>query len=260
MRLLDRPTPALALLPALLMALGLSVIGCGGSDSSSSSEGAPHAAASSSGGATSSSDSDSVPEPDDGMMVEGILGHISEASISRGMDRGMDSIFRCFGRRYDAIEFLGGELELYFRVKTDGRVRFVYLRRSTLGDRVTERCIEAAAARFRFTAPDGGEVEFATPLSLEAPEDVRPPVAWPESRVGALVRREGALILADCGVSDASLRVTAYVGRGGDVMAVGAAVDDPEGGAALDCVSERIERWSMPDPGSYPAKITFGLD
>lgn len=255
MRLLSSSARPLLLLSAFALLLS----GCGDSGSSDTAED-PYAAALSSGGSSSSASAASEDEePDDGLGVEGLLGTMSEAAINRGMERGMDSIFRCFQRRYPEVEFLGGDIEFYFRVTLSGHVRYVYLRNSTLGDREAERCLVAAAQRFRFSQPEGGEAEFAAPLSLEAPEDVRPPVEWRASRVSSLVRSEGAVVLGDCSVAADSLSITAYVDRGGRVRAVGASIDDPEGAAALDCVAEHVMGWSMPDPGSYPAKVTFSL-
>jgi hypothetical protein len=42
-------------------------------------------------------------------------------------------------------------------------------------------------------------------------------------------------------------------------MAAGAAADAPEAAESIDCVTQAVAAWAMPDPGSYPAKITFVL-
>jgi hypothetical protein len=43
------------------------------------------------------------------------------------------------------------------------------------------------------------------------------------------------------------------------VIAVGAAVDDVDAASSLDCVAREVQAWTMPDPGSYSAKVTFEL-
>jgi hypothetical protein len=53
--------------------------------------------------------------------------------------------------------------------------------------------------------------------------------------------------------------VTAYVAPGGTVMAAGASAADPEMLEKLDCVTEHVKSWDLPDPGSYPAKVTFSV-
>jgi hypothetical protein len=199
------------------------------------------------------------PNPEDEMQIEGILGTISELAIEDGIQRNLGRITRCFSNRYDEVDVLGGQMEMSFRVKTDGTVRWVYLRRSTVGDRDTERCILNILSRITFARPHGGEAEFSTPLSLDPPEDVRPPVEWPSSRVSSLVSSNGPALISSCAATGEGFHVTAYVGPGGEVLAAGAAVDHPDIVEPLDCVANGVLGWSMPDPGSYPAKVTFDL-
>jgi hypothetical protein len=59
-----------------------------------------------------------------------------------------------------------------------------------------------------------------------------------------------------CGV-ESEVFVTAYVGRGGRPLSVGAAGDAE--GTALDCVAKAVSAWKFPDPGSYPAKVSFSF-
>ena len=54
------------------------------------------------------------------------------------------------------------------------------------------------------------------------------------------------------------LRVTAYVAPGGRVISAGASTPDAEAAAtAVDCVVDAVRGLTMPDPGSYAAKVTF---
>jgi hypothetical protein len=198
-------------------------------------------------------------EPDDGMQIEGTLGTISEAAIQDGIQRNLPRISRCFSDRYDAVEVLGGHMDMAFRIKMDGNVRWVYLRDSTVGDRETERCILNVLSRIQFRRPHGGEAEFVTPLDLDPPEDVRPPVEWQPSRVAELVSTEGAALLERCGAQGQAFHVTAYVAPGGQALAAGAAVETPDVEEPLDCVAEGVRSWTWPDPGSYPAKVSFDL-
>src|SRR5690606_16913283 len=211
-------------------------------------------------------EAEAVPAEDDGMVVEGTLGTLPESDVRAGIENNFAGIARCFERRYGAVDVLGGEFEMSFRIKADGSVRWVFLRRSTVGDRATERCLLGVLARISFARPRGGEAEVTTSLALEPAEDIRPPVAWPASRVASAVRR--ADLAGRCDIDTDGLSVTAYVAPGGRVLAAGAAVDQlyegVDGGApgleaALDCIAEGVAALSMPDPGSYPAKVTFGL-
>jgi hypothetical protein len=40
-------------------------------------------------------------------------------------------------------------------------------------------------------------------------------------------------------------------------MSAGAATSGPEGADALGCVADAVREIDMPDPGSYPAKVSF---
>ncbi|MEM6955589.1 MAG: AgmX/PglI C-terminal domain-containing protein [Myxococcota bacterium] len=195
-------------------------------------------------------------EPNDGVEVEGLMGSISEMSVQRALEPKMGRFLRCFTSRLDDVEVLAGHFEMAFRIARDGTVRWVYGRASTIGDRETERCLLDTASRVRFTRPSGGEAEFAYPLDLDLVEDVRPPTFWDSSRVADAVESLGPDVRSSCGGGG---NVTVYVSPGGEVLAAGVVVDDPESQDHLDCVSEAVAGWTLPDPGSYAAKVSFDI-
>ena len=213
------------------------------------------------GGASAAESSGDAEVADDGMEVEGILGSMAQATIRRAMSERANAFIECFTQRYDALPVLGGAATLSFRVRGDGRVRWVHLVNSTVGDRQTERCVLRIAAAMRFSpGPVGGDAEFQDTVELPAPDDVRAPVSWQPARLRATLRSSGTS-LRSCNVPGDSLRVTVYVDPGGTAAAVGAAFvpRDPEedSQAALDCVTQMVARWPFPDPGSYSAMVTF---
>ncbi len=201
-------------------------------------------------------------EPERQVQIEGLMGTISADRVNQAMEPRMDRFLRCFTDRYDAVRVLGGHIEMSFRIHIDGTVRWVYPSTSTIGDRATERCLLDVAGRARFSRPRGGEAEFAYPLDLDTPEDVRPPVSWSSSDITDVLEENGQAVVSSCRPrgSRAQFNVTAYVKRGGDVMAAGVSCDDPElSSQVLDCVADAVKSWNMPDPGSYPAKVSFTL-
>lgn len=193
---------------------------------------------------------------DDGAQIEGLMGTISSTAVQRALEPKIGRFFHCFSQRSNAVQVLGGRIVLAFRVRVDGSVLWVYPRESTLGDRETERCMLDVAAGVRFSPPNGGEAEFSYPLELDPADDVRPATFWDASRVASNVDRVRGEIV-DCGTGP--FQVTLYVAPGGRVIAAGASTPDQEQADALDCVAQAVRGWSMPDPGSYPAKVTFGL-
>ncbi len=265
-------------LAALALAAPLLITGCGGGETEAASE--PVAASqeertsgsespttpreSSSSSSSGSPESGDIVTTEDGLEIEGILGSLAQSTITRAMQSRMGRFAACFETRYDAIPVLGGAATLAFRVRRDGSVRWVHLVASTVGDRETERCLLSSARGMRFSpGPQGGEAEFQDTLDLQTPDDVRPPVAWPASRVRTLLRRHGAALRA-CRASGEALSITAYVDPGGTLAAAGVAFapEDPSGDSdeALDCVRRALDSWRFPDPGSYTAKVSFEVD
>jgi len=196
-----------------------------------------------------------VVERDDGVAIEGLMGTIDAEEVRMTIEPKLTRFMRCFSRRWDEIEILGGHIHMSFRVDVQGNVLWVYPNESSIGDRETERCLLETAAAIHFPRPRGGEAEFGYPLDLDPPDDVRPPVAWAESSVTDVVERNRDS-LAACG---SGFTVTMYVGPGGEVMAAGAAAADLDQAENLDCVTDAVSQWEMPDPGSYPAKVSFSI-
>jgi hypothetical protein len=226
---------------------GLMLWGCGGADPATEAE--PTAVAATSGG-----EQPRRARPD--VEVSGTLGTIPQRAIDERFEMKQQAFLRCFFDGSENLEVLGGRIELYLRIANDGSVRRVIPRASTVGDRATERCLLGLAARMKFPAPQGGdEAEFAKAIEVDAAA-ARPPVAWDASRVASALSQGGASITA-CGEGD--FTVTAYVAPGGQVLAAGVAIADERGLDALDCVSDAVKGWTMPDPGSYPAKVTFAV-
>ncbi|MFK8000516.1 MAG: AgmX/PglI C-terminal domain-containing protein [Polyangiales bacterium] len=193
-------------------------------------------------------------QANESVQVQGLMGTISSMAVQRGVEPKMNRFLRCFTERYDHVEVLGGHFEMAFRIARDGTVLWVYPRASTIGDRETERCLIDVAATIRFSEPHGGEAEFAYPIELDPPEDVRPPTFWDPSRVADSVERQSSRMRCD-----GDFAVTVYIEPGGDVIAAGASSAEQVSAEQLDCVTEAVAGWTMPNPGSYPAKVTFEL-
>ncbi|MDW8245924.1 MAG: AgmX/PglI C-terminal domain-containing protein [Sandaracinaceae bacterium] len=197
-------------------------------------------------------------QPSDGLQLQGNLGTISPEQVNRTLESRVSSFARCF-EAGQGLDILSGEIRLAFRIRVDGSVAWVYPIHSTIGHRGIERCIVDLASRVQFPRPRGGEAEFNWSFAYDAPSDVRPPLAWDAARLGALPLAEGSALLGRCGGARGSYKVTAYIEPGGRVLAVGASASSPEAASRLDCITEGIKGWRMPDPGSYPAKVSFLL-
>ncbi len=199
----------------------------------------------------------SAPRQDDGMRVEGLSGTISERAVHEGIQTRMTDFMKCVSKGYRRIDMLGGSIELAFRVRLDGSVAWAFPKSSDVGDRETERCVVDVARRVVFVRPQGGEAEFTHPLSFDPLDDVRPPVQWSAVRLEEVIAERSDEVASACGHGE--FVVTSYVDRGGRVLGAGAATTDDAAASKLDCVVRSVHEWTMPDPGSYPAKVTFAL-
>jgi hypothetical protein len=194
-----------------------------------------------------------------GMQVEGILGTIPPRKIEATLQAKLPVFQRCFFEGTGEVEMLAGHMKFYFHVELDGRVAWVHPRGSSIGHRATELCLLRAAQQVRFPAPKGGgPAEFVWGFEIEPQSGVRAALPWPEAKVSRAVAAHHAE-LAACDVGDAHYIVTAYVAPGGSVLAAGAAADSQAASEKIDCLLDAIRAWRLPDPGSYPAKVSFNL-
>lgn len=194
-------------------------------------------------------------QPQEQVQIEGLMGTLTQDQIQRGIEPRMGRFEGCFARRMGSVELLRGRIELAFRVNTDGSVKWVFPRRSSIGDRETERCVTDVAAGIRFSRPRGGEAEFTYPLEWPGDEELRPPLNWDATRIEDQLAENGPAVVQQCGRG--AYQVTAYIARGGSLISVGAAAQAETTAANLDCIVDAVRAWPMPDPGSYPAKISF---
>ncbi len=227
----------------------LALVGCGGGAASEETSTTTSARSSD---RTTRGDED-LPE---GASITGLMGSISSRAVADTLNNRMGRFERCFQDRSDDVEFLEGDITMSFRVHTDGTVAWVYPSASTIGDRETESCILGVAASTHFPRPSGGEAEFRWGFGLEAASDVRLPVSWSADHVLDVIEANRSSV-ASCG--GGGFQLTAYVAPGGAVMAVGGTCADADSIAALDCVVSAVRTWTMPNPGSYAAKVSFTL-
>ncbi|UJR81431.1 AgmX/PglI C-terminal domain-containing protein [Sandaracinus amylolyticus] len=230
---------------AAVVLIAAAVAGCGGS--SESTETAAR------GDATAGAERPA--ERDDGSQITGLLGTIRPDQVDNALQPRMDAFMRCLAPRLSEVEFLGGDVRLSFRIHTDGTVAWVFPSQTTIGDRQAERCVLDVARRARFPRPHGGEAEFTWGFAFDPPEDVRPPTSWEATHIGPALLSGAPDLATRCGVS--GVRVTAYVAPGGRVLAAGASAPDAQALESVDCVVDAVRGLTMPDPGSYAAKVTF---
>jgi hypothetical protein len=197
-------------------------------------------------------------EPDD-VQVEGLMGHIDRSDIQPVIERSWDRVQNCYTGGIGKKRYVGGLMELKFRVARDGTVKHVHVARGTLGSWPVEKCILELARAMSFPKPKGGEAEFSFPIDFPsrgrtiAMDDARATTELPPKLVN----------LSKCS-EDAEepipgrIDVTLYIGPGGKVTSAGFATDgaDDIPDAWGDCAHAEATTWKLTDPRGTVWKAT----
>ncbi len=195
------------------------------------------------------------------MRVEGQLGSIDEAATKKTFAQLADQFQTCQTSGLKRIEYLSGDVKFFLRIGEDGKAKWGYLEKSTLGDIDTERCLMNIAMSTSWPAPDGGEAEIQYDgLGFDPPPSARAPTEWPSDKIATVLGKHSEALnkCAEAG-KGAKFNVTAYVVPGGKVQSVGVATDTKDGADQIDCIVSAVKAMKMPTPGSWAAKVTFQL-
>lgn len=187
------------------------------------------------------------------------LGSVDPAAVKRAFSALDEKYMDCQKRALDRVEVLAGTLKFFLRIRSDGSAKWAYLEESEIGDRDTEKCLVDVVMEARWPKPDAGEAEVR--YSMELPlQATRPPNDWsPEKVAAALGKSVGAIDRCKGGAST-TFRATMYVGPGGKVLSAGVATSSKDGSETADCLAKALEKMKgLPSPGSWPAKVSFGL-
>lgn len=190
------------------------------------------------------------------------LGQIDPALTDRAFDRIKTKLLACQTQGQKRLDYLAGDAKFFARIDATGKVRWIYLEESTLGDRDTERCVLEALTSAPWPAPVGGEAEVRKGFGFDL-QDAREPAAWgPEKAAAGVSTLAAAVKTCREGKSGPPFQVTAYIepdGARGKVASVGVATTTKEAAAQIDCVATAVRSLRFPSPGSYAAKVTFSL-
>ena len=186
------------------------------------------------------------------------LGTVDPDAVKRGFHDLDDKFGDCQKQGLDRVEVLAGSIKFFLRIGPDGSAKWTYLEESDLGDRDTEKCLLDAVMAGRWPKPDGGGDAEAR-YSMELPPNGRPATDWGPDRVTPALGKAGDAI-DQCKGGTSGFRGTLYVGPGGKVLAAGVATASKDAAGKADCVAKILGKMKgLPSPGSWPAKVSFGL-
>jgi hypothetical protein len=187
------------------------------------------------------------------------LGTVDPAAVQQVFHRLDDRFLDCQKQGIDRVEVLAGNAKFFVRIGQDGSARWSYLEAgSDIGDRDTEKCLLAAVMSARWPKPDGGgdaEARYSTELLAQG----RAATDWSSDKVAAALGKNGEAI-DRCKEGGSGFHATMYVGPGGRVLSVGVVTSTKDGDDRAECLAKVLGKLKgLPSPGSWPAKVTFGL-
>jgi hypothetical protein len=187
------------------------------------------------------------------------LGTVDPGAVQTAFHKLADRFADCQKRGLDRVEVLAGNVKFFLRIGEDGAAKWSYLEDgSDVGDRETEQCLLDAVRGAHWPRPDGGDAEAR--YSIELPAQGRPASDWSSDRVaGALGKHESAIDRCKGG-GNGTYHGTMYVGPGGRVLSAGVVSSSKDGEETSACLVKVLETMKgLPSPGSWPAKVSFGL-
>jgi hypothetical protein len=186
------------------------------------------------------------------------LGTVDPGAVQAAFHKLADKFVECQKQGLERLEVLSGNVKFFLRIADDGSAKWAYLEDgSDVGDRETEKCLVGVVMGARWPRPDGGEAEAR--YSIELPATGRPPTDWSSDKIAATLGKHGDAI-DRCKGGAGGFHATMYVGPGGKVLAAGVVPPGKDGDDKAECLVKVLEKMKgLPSPGSWPAKVSFGL-
>jgi hypothetical protein len=229
--------------PLILLSLALPLGACGGSEPPAKEPEPQHEA---------------QHEVKPALRTRSELGTVDPGAVQAAFHRLQEKFAACQARGLERVEVLSGNVKFFLRIADDGSAKWSYLEDgSDVGDRDTERCLLDVVMAARWPKPDGGDAEAR--YSIELPANGRPATDWSSDRVAAALGKHGDAI-DRCKGGAGGFHATMYVGPGGKVLSAGVVASRKDGDDKAECLVHVLEKLKgLPSPGSWPAKVTFGL-
>jgi hypothetical protein len=229
---------------ALAVLGGVSTLGCGGGEPAAKEPEATH---------------EETHEVKPQLKTKSELGSVDPDAVQNAFHKLAGKFADCQKRGLAKVEVLAGNVKFFLRIGEDGTAKWAYLEDgSDVGDRETERCLLDAVMAARWPRPDGGDAEAR--YSIELPPDGRAATDWSSDRVAATLGKHGDAIDQCKAGSSKSFHATMYVGPGGHVLSASVVTSSKDGDEKAQClVKALLSMKGFPSPGSWPAKVSFGL-
>jgi hypothetical protein len=186
------------------------------------------------------------PQEDEELEVEGLLGTLEMSEVQPLLSRHESRLIACYEKQPGLPPYVGGQVELKFRVNRDGSLKHVQIGNGDLGAWPVEKCLLGVARSLTFPKPRGGEAEFRFPLEFSGRGSVAVMNEDQARRELSGKFRE----LAKCDVSGVEAQVTVYIGAHGAVTSAGLTSlgQEPFSDEWADCAVDKAMSWTLSDP------------
>lgn len=205
------------------------------------------------------------------MVVSQEMGSLDPTDVDRQVRTMERELFKCQENGTDRLPFMFGNLKFQIRLSADGKMKWIHIEESTLGDRETEACMRSALERTPWPKPIGGEGEIRKSFGFTL-GDARAPFAWNADKLHEGLSKADAEIKKCKGTKRASFKAVVYIvptppGEGpdggdtkdGKVVAASAVASDRSADDAIDCIVGALKGMKVPSPGEHAAKVAFTL-
>lgn len=199
-------------------------------------------------------DAEEEEDDEEGFEVEGLGGYLDPYDIERGIEPHQQALSACFFDRAKKNKYLGGKIEMAYKVGRDGAVKWVQMKESSLGAWQVEKCLLDISRSMFFKKPRGkGDADFSVPLEFTSVRNVR----WMTEEAAESEVAEYLGELAECGRAS-NVYVTLYVAARGKVKSVGFAREKgPLADEWGDCAEAKVMAWQLTDPRGKVSKMSF---
>lgn len=187
------------------------------------------------------------------------LGSVDPAAVKKAFASLDDKFMDCQKHAVDRVEVVAGDAKFFLRIAQDGSPKWAYLEESEIGDQPTEKCLLDVVMAAKWPRPDGGDAEARYAMDLPQ-QSTRPPNDWNSDKATAALAKEGGAIDRCKAGANGPFHGTMYVGTGGKVLTAGVTTASKDDQDKADCLAGVLLKMKgLPSPGSWPAKVSFGL-
>ena len=200
-------------------------------------------------------------DPLPNVRVKGLTGTLTRGDVHQTMNERHEALFACIENRPRRMLWISGKIRFDFTIDARGKVIEVHPSESNVGHHALESCLTQVVAQTKFPVPYGrAEATFSWDMTVD-PASRLPDLLDPRE-LRKVLKKHARDTFRACKVRRYRNRftVTAYIGRKGNVLAIGAVPSRP---GKVDeekfaCVLNEIQSWRMPKL-ERRSKVTFVL-